>query len=290
MLKIPKIDFLVKKNKSIPILLYHGITESQISPNPYYISVKAFQDQMDLLAFKGYKTISVSALLKAWELGESLVKKIVVTFDDGYSSIYKLAAPILHKHFYTATLFLTSNPISQINFSNTHQLFRSALVDDRPLKWSECKELLLLGWELGGHSCSHPDLRKLSPTNLDYELRQNRVEIEKNLDYTPLHFAYPNGGYNQNTINQIRALGYHSGLSVHSGKAKNEKEKWNMHRICIQNKTKLKNFERLIETGYGSKSEKFRSLVRDFFYQNLSLKDGIEKIISFFIKETAEEI
>jgi peptidoglycan/xylan/chitin deacetylase (PgdA/CDA1 family) len=87
------------------ILCYHGIGESgnPLTPAP---SRQRFESQMKFLR-ENYRIVSLARACE--ELGESKQHEpgVSVTFDDGYSSTYSVAFPILRALQIPATIFLT---------------------------------------------------------------------------------------------------------------------------------------------------------------------------------------
>ena len=48
-------------------------------------------------------------------------KKIIITFDDGYENIYKLAMPILNEFNQKATCFIVKNQINGFNLWDSNR-------------------------------------------------------------------------------------------------------------------------------------------------------------------------
>lgn len=68
-------------------------------------------------------------------------------------------------------------------------------VDDenRFLSWEEVSELPSHGFELGGHTVTHPILPRLSLEEAEREIAQCRDDLERHTKTRPTLFAYPNG-------------------------------------------------------------------------------------------------
>jgi len=107
---------------------------------------------------------------------------IVLTFDDGSESIYKLAFPEMQKYNFPGVNFIPSGWIDYPGF----------------LTLEETKELENAGWETGGHSVTHANLTTIP-------IDSARAEIQKNYEYLVLHnlkhrcFALPSGHSNVET-------------------------------------------------------------------------------------------
>ena len=94
--------------QSIPILMYHSITdEDESSAHAYYrtkTSPAAFAAQMKHLHESGYKTCSPAQALSQLQT-QTAARLVVITFDDGYRDFYHHAFPILNQYGYSAIGF-----------------------------------------------------------------------------------------------------------------------------------------------------------------------------------------
>ncbi len=97
------------KNK-LRILCYHGFTmvDEHLNVPGLFIEPEVFERRLDYLQRKGYKVIGLHDAYQSMQKGEPGADRVVITIDDGYFSVLKMAAPILHKHSFPATLYLTS--------------------------------------------------------------------------------------------------------------------------------------------------------------------------------------
>jgi peptidoglycan/xylan/chitin deacetylase (PgdA/CDA1 family) len=114
---------------------------------------------------------------------------VIITFDDGRKSVYEKAYPVLKKYDMPATLFvITSMPGTD---SETY------------LSWQEIRTLADSGWEIGGHSHTHPNLTKISEADAVHEVEQSfRILSEKG--FSPVSFATPFGVYNGMVLQLIK--------------------------------------------------------------------------------------
>ena len=100
------------KSDSLRILYYHIVTEKN---QPYYfdnksITPKEFECQINFLK-KHYEIISLSEAMLYAKEKKSLKKKLVLTFDDGFTENHTVIAPILSKNNLSAVFYLMSNCI-----------------------------------------------------------------------------------------------------------------------------------------------------------------------------------
>src|SRR5437868_1174531 len=94
----------------LPILLYHRVVNESctIGKIKIYVWEKAFRKQMQWLKDNNYQTITFSDL-DGLKPGESLEKKIILTFDDGYYDNYSIAFPILKEFAFKAVIYLVTD-------------------------------------------------------------------------------------------------------------------------------------------------------------------------------------
>lgn len=80
-------------------------------------------------------------------------RSFVITFDDGYRSVYDEAFPILRRYGMSATVFLTVGEKRKIK--QTGRL--PSLYKRSMLNWREAREMQQAGFTFGAHTCTHPD-------------------------------------------------------------------------------------------------------------------------------------
>jgi peptidoglycan/xylan/chitin deacetylase (PgdA/CDA1 family) len=176
-------------NPSIPILMYHSISDEPESGHPYFwinTSRKRFAEQLQLLKDNDYTVISlpeaVDILETSQERKHSSPRYVALTFDDGYYDFVMYAWPILAKHGFTATMFVPTNFIgdSRMRFNGRESL-----------TWSELRELRGQGISFGSHTMSHPKLYGLPWKTIRHELLNSRLRLEDELQAPASCFSYP---------------------------------------------------------------------------------------------------
>lgn len=134
-------------------LAYHDIEDTE--PNQTFVAVSTdhFIKQMAWLHENGYTPISVDQILDARQGGKPLpAKAILLTFDDGYSSFYTRAFPILRAYGWPSVLapagaWLDTPAKQDVNFGGV-KLERS-----RILTWAQVREMSASGLvEIGAHT------------------------------------------------------------------------------------------------------------------------------------------
>ena len=100
-------------NRLLPILVYHHIqepTKSDVSCTP-----SMFEAQMLALKKAGFTplTIPQTRSFLTGTLDEKIKKPVLITFDDGYESLYQYALPVSIKHQIPMTVFIITSRIGQ---------------------------------------------------------------------------------------------------------------------------------------------------------------------------------
>ena len=124
-------------------------------------------------------------------------KTVVLTFDDGSSSQYINAYPILKKYGLMGVFYIISQR-SGINQAQT-------------------KEMSDNGMEIGSHSSRHPDLTKVTdPNELASEIISSRYALQSATGKTVSSFCYPGCGYNSTVLSYVGSAGYTTATSCGS--------------------------------------------------------------------------
>jgi peptidoglycan/xylan/chitin deacetylase (PgdA/CDA1 family) len=179
--------FAAEAQLSIPILMYHSITEKdEPKMRAYYrttTSPQAFAAQMEYLCKNQYQTCNLAhaaAFLRS-DTGKT-VKHVVITFDDGYRDFYEEAFPVLNRFGFTAIVFL---PTAYIGEGTLQFKGRDCLT------WSEVRELQKYGISFGSHTVTHPQLRSLNEIAIEKEIVNSKRSIEEKTGCAVNSFAYP---------------------------------------------------------------------------------------------------
>src|SRR6185369_12201310 len=156
---------------SISILGFHSLDDrrSAISFSPML-----FRQAMARLYKRGYRTLSLPETIEYMRRKKPFpASAFVITFDDGYQSVYKEAFPVLQEFGFSATVFIT------VGEDSSERLF--SLEGRTMLSWQEVEEMHRHGIAIGSHTLTHPDLTRLPLNRIETEIERSKRIIEERL-------------------------------------------------------------------------------------------------------------
>lgn len=189
----------ISGTRSVAILTYHSI---DTSGSVVSVAPGDFADQMLCLAEIGWQGISLREAVAYHKSNASWPRRsVVLTFDDGYENFYDGALPVLLKHGFSATVFVVSGHMSG---TNDWEAPRPGLGRLPILSWQQAAEISAAGIEIGSHTRTHPNLRRMSFEAMEREIRISKTEIEDHIECEVESFAYPFGSFNRRSMDIVR--------------------------------------------------------------------------------------
>jgi peptidoglycan/xylan/chitin deacetylase (PgdA/CDA1 family) len=215
--------------------MYHSISTDK--QDPWSVTPQMFTEQMDWLKRKKFNVLSLDQAVEHILQSKNNRKCIVITFDDGYKDFLEAAVPILKKNNFTASIFI---PTELIGSTSQWDSFNK----NKPLlDWQELKEVARLGYDIGSHSKTHPDLTMLTNEQLQDELSQSKQMLENELHITIPSFSYPFGKYTDREIEAVKNTGYLSAVTVRDSLGNDSKtDVFAIERVAMSNKDSLYDF------------------------------------------------
>jgi peptidoglycan/xylan/chitin deacetylase (PgdA/CDA1 family) len=208
----------------VPILLYH------YTPGD-------FEGQLLALRSKGYTTITMDTLAAAMNRQVSLpAKAVVITFDDGFANQMQAYA-LLAKYGMRATFYIIDGgPGSNWCIGAGRQYGLPSQppggCGDQYLTWDQIRQLDGSGLiEIGSHTIDHPNLPSLSADAEWYEINDGKAQLENQLGHAVHTFAYPYGGYNSTTVQDVIRAGFSSAVTTVPGIDQTYGSQYTLHRV-----------------------------------------------------------
>jgi peptidoglycan/xylan/chitin deacetylase (PgdA/CDA1 family) len=256
----------------IPILGFHGVISNKNSVTQLEQG-KMHYPQKDLEKFLEYLLINDYWFITSQDLYEILSNKnpnnsqifikkkpIMISFDDGYRTVYTNLLPILkrlEKKY--------GKKVKVVLFINPGTLSNQGRFNSTNLSCQELREGLQQGfYDIQSHGLDHKNLTRLSNKNLIKELLEAQNKLRKcTQDLDPQkkvasHFAYPYGAYNQRVKKYVSKY-YLSGY-LYNNKILSRnflKNQYEIPRLTVNRQESVKNLIEKFDTTFDEESIKF---------------------------------
>lgn len=186
----------------VPVIMYHDILpEKEVF---FDITPQEFEQQLRLIHDNGLTPISLDQLVAHLRTGLPLPEKpILLTFDDGYESIYRYVYPLLKQYGYPATFSIYTKNVG-VDTGREH------------VTWDQLQEMAANPLvTISAHSVTHPqDVTVLSDANLRMEVVKSKQIIESKLGIPIHYFTYPEGKYDARVEKFVQQAGYVAALTM----------------------------------------------------------------------------
>lgn len=217
--------------KKLVIIYYHDIVEKGNGYSYQKVEKEHFESQMKYLKENGYHSILFE------DMEKPLPKKaVLVTFDDGFHSVYENAAPIMERYDIKGNIFLPTKYLEE--------------QDPHFMTWEMLKKLCDTGkFSVAAHTHDHVDIRTLDAESMNRQIQQSEELLEKRLVMHVNGFCMPYGKYDHRSIEDLKkSKKYKFIFASFYGHAK-EKNLMNhlLPRIGISNDDSLEVFEKKLQ-------------------------------------------
>ena len=161
-------------------------------------------------------------------------RKILLTIDDGFSSFYQNAWPLLKKEKIPFILFVSTREVGAFNY----------------MTWDQIREISKEDFvEIGNHSHTHEYLVDESKDLILDDIKKSISIFKKQLGKNSDFFSYPFGEYSLEFKKLIKSLGFKYAFGQHSGVIDETKDFYELPRFPINEKYgEIKRFKSLTKT------------------------------------------
>src|SRR5947207_1689899 len=118
-------------------------------------------------------------------------KLVVLTFDDASESHYTIARPLLLKHRFGATFFVTEGWDFATNKTDY-------------MTWEEIAQLHKDGFEIGNHTRDHKGITEKSIPDIPVQLGAINARCEEHDIPRPISFAYPGNAFAKEALKSLQ--------------------------------------------------------------------------------------
>ncbi|MDI6740460.1 MAG: polysaccharide deacetylase family protein [Candidatus Edwardsbacteria bacterium] len=236
-----------------PSILYHAVCQPGTG-NLYSVTPAQLETHLKHLAVRGYHSLTVEDFMAAGP-DRPAAAELIITFDDGSSTNYKHAAPLLERYGMTATFFVIAGRIG-----------RSGKMDQ-----SQVAELRRRGFSIQSHGLNHVDLVRAGDRTVDEELRVSKSMIEDITGHQVEHFSAPFGAVDQRLVQAARAAGYRALWTSAFGVNDERTDRFDLKRIIITRNTTTERLAGCLSPG---RALRFRAGLRKRLGRALALVLG----------------
>jgi peptidoglycan/xylan/chitin deacetylase (PgdA/CDA1 family) len=232
-------------------LCYHGLRESADERGLPFANLHAVAATFDAhcrMIADTCHPIDLATFCEARATGRALPERpVLITFDDGYRSVFELARPILRKYSIPAAIFVCSEPVRRQRLfwfdavarargaaafealrAQPGDAWREAADADEtpaaaapqiaPMTEDQVRQLADEGFAIGVHTASHAPLASASADVQQRELDSCRSALEswtaQRVDTVAYPFGAPRSDYTAETIAIAERLGFTAGFTT----------------------------------------------------------------------------
>lgn len=198
---------MIRLRRSV-VLAYHGVdpvTAAQ-DPDRLIVSPDHLRSHIATLKRLGYSFSTVDRLIVDHSVPRPPPATAVLTFDDGWAGWLDHALPVLKDLEIRASFYVCPGWWERAEHPEFHGS-AGKLLDEAGVR-----TLHAAGMEIGAHSMTHPDLRKLDDDRLAWELEASKAAIEDATGVSCRTLAYPYGLYDRRVMEAARTAGFEVAL------------------------------------------------------------------------------
>lgn len=249
----------------VPVLMYHHVEPAPLDPpavhTDSYVPPDEFARHLDLLARRGFTTVTLAEAARRHHVGDAQPSRtVVLTFDDGCRCFAEHALPALRERAMVATLFAVSGELggqnrwdrpghrgggesapSKVTGARTDRQGGeegpAPAVERREdlLSAAELRQVAAAGIEVGSHGATHRDLSQpLAESALLAEVGGSKTALEGALDLPVQTFCYPYGRASGAARRAARQAGYLAAVTIHGHEGALPGDPWAVPRMIVR--------------------------------------------------------
>lgn len=196
------------------VLLFHRVTD-EIAEDGLTVSTARFRRMCQMLCER-FHVVSLSEAFRIARTGRVVPHRTVaITFDDCYRDNLA-AAQILAELDLPACFFIPTAFVG----TSTRFPWDDHLQPLANLSWDDVRAMSRMGFEIGSHTVTHPDMGRITREEARRELVESKTVLEDQLEGEVRWFAYPFGGqgnFRPAWLPLLREAGYHGCVSGYGG-------------------------------------------------------------------------
>jgi peptidoglycan/xylan/chitin deacetylase (PgdA/CDA1 family) len=194
------------------VLCYHAVSrdwDCVLTVHPDQL-----EHQISAVLRRGYRPKTLAGAMSA----PGPERTLVVTFDDAYRSVLTEGLPVLSRLGVPGTVFAPTDVVASEGLMTDSIPIPAEWVGSdeemRCMGWEELRGLADAGWEVGSHTCSHPNLTQIERDAVAAELSRSRQACEEGMRLPCRSIAYPFGACNRQVVEETASAGYEFGVTL----------------------------------------------------------------------------
>jgi len=188
------------------ILVYHALGECADEAHGLFQPIEEFAEQMELLG-RFARVVSLEDIV-AGRVRRGR-PNVAITFDDGYRSVLRDAAPILQSHGFPATAFVPTGWVGKRNEWDLPTTCPVELMDAGELVSAE-----RAGVAIESHGHDHIDLGDAEETEAHADLARSVEAFHELLGRRPRYLAYPFGSTSATAEHAAARAGFDAAFAI----------------------------------------------------------------------------
>jgi peptidoglycan/xylan/chitin deacetylase (PgdA/CDA1 family) len=169
------------------IVTYHAIEPGSA---PLCVHPDLFRAHVAAVLSSGARVVGVSELVAELASPTGAERLVAMTFDDGFASVARNAAPVLASHGLTATVFCVPG---HLGGRNNWESERAGAYDSSLVTADEVQALAAAGIEIGSHGFGHLPASETRGAALEREIEESQEMLERLTATKVRSYAYPYG-------------------------------------------------------------------------------------------------
>jgi peptidoglycan/xylan/chitin deacetylase (PgdA/CDA1 family) len=140
-------------------------------------------------------------------------RTLCLSFDDGFENVLRHGLEPLRTHRCQAIQFLVPGLLGKTNEWET----ASGEAQQKLMDAAGVREWLAAGHEIGAHTMTHPNLKKIPLERAREEISACKKSLEDLFGRPVRHFCYPFGAYNEQVRDLVAEAGFETACTTRAG-------------------------------------------------------------------------
>jgi peptidoglycan/xylan/chitin deacetylase (PgdA/CDA1 family) len=172
---------------SVLILMYHGVEQTE---GPLFVAPSLFAAHLDAIVASRLPVLTVGEIGDLFHAKRLPDLAVALTFDDGFESVVREAAPLLLERGLRATVFCVAG---RLGGTNNWPTARPGAPNVKLARAADLSKLADAGFEIGAHGMDHAPLDTSDSDEIRREICDARAVLEEAVGGPVRSFAYPYG-------------------------------------------------------------------------------------------------